>query len=870
MFVGRQREGAVSRLVQDWDRVRRGAGPSVVFLSAPLGWGKTRIIQEFYTRLAANEGNGYWPPRIVVTSDHTDVSRLTLERKRLQPGPFPVAGDPPYIWLSVHSDPSEFGRPEEAYRTLVEQLQPHLGRILRKRRLTSAAATAIRRSLLAFVPIPADIDTYLDVGDAVKDLIVEFRGGRNSARIVGADRTAEQAAQFWKLLSTIWGKDGQEGPPIVLAIEDAHYVSTVSVELLRTLLASKLPLLVIASGWPVRKDSDSRTAPFAEFVHSHPSRLRIEALDRLTSSDLQSVIRTWHPGTDESVVRILAERTGGNPYALRLALIRLKASRGQALVVNDDRLRRMPFDIHTQFEHLLWSMPDGARLSLAAAAILGYRLPRVVATHGLKAIPDGSLLEAMATDWLRADELSVELISFVEPLRHEVARSHGLENFSTEERLQILRSGLHALRRLLADRVPDPDRPLLYELHVAFAEAGVEENHEEVLRSAVSLLQALRVRRARAATRDLVRRVDSLLASSKASTEVRAEYAVERARSTRFTELRAHADTATAVESALRAVEALNPPRPDLTIRAYAEKCRLHRNIDTPEMYDLALSRTMLDRALAAMAEYDVHDDEIVHNIRCCEYGVIASEGDRGRATQLAITEARRTQMSDGSQTLFSLDSLSDAAWYATRSDDLQLALDLTYQLLALQTAFWGSDANPVVATSSKDLAIRLVRMNIDHLVPEAHERVCTAYSHLEAAYGPEELPSITALSARGYIAMRYGLIVFDSGDVSVAQEHFQSGLADCELAWQVRRRKWPAKQHLLIQEHVALGRALTGQPNALDDLRAHLHERRVVRQQGPSKAEVQWLARDLVLALRHAGKQDEAKALAMEYLLRT
>ena len=731
-----QREAAVSRLVQDWDRVRAGTGPRVVFLSAPLGWGKTRIVQEFYSRLAANEGDGYWPPRIVGTSAHLDVSRLTLERKRLQPDPFPVAGDPPYIWLSVHSDPSEFGRPEEAYRALIEQLQPHLSRMLRKRRLSSAAASTIRRSLLAFVPIPADIDTYLAVGDALKDLVVEFRDGRSPARIVGADRTAEQAAQFWKLLSAIWGKEGQGGPPIVLAIEDAHFISAVSVDLLRTLLTSTLPLLVVAAGRPVVEESDSRTAPFSEFVHSNPSRLRVDVLDRLSSTDLQSLVRTWHPGTDESLVRILAERTGGNPYALRLALIRLRASRGQALVVNEDRLRRMPFDIHTQFEHLLWGMSDGARLSLAASAILGYRLPRAVAAQGLKTVPDGDLRDAMATDWLRADEFSVELIAFLEPLRHEVARSHGLENFSTEERLQILRSGLHALRRLLTDSLPDPDRPLLYDLHVASAQAGVEADHDEVLRSAVSLLQALRVRQARASARDLVQRVNSLPAVSEASPEVRAEYAVERARSTRFTELRSHADTATAVDTALEVVEALKPIRPDLTIRIYAEKCRLHRNIDTPTMYDLALSRTMLDRALTVMAEYDIHDEQIVHNIRCCEYGVISSEGDRGRATELAIAEARRTQLPDGRQTLFSLDSLSDAAWYATRSDDLQLAVDLSYQLLALQTAFWGGDANPVVATSTKDLAIRLVRTNSDHLIAQAHEKVCTAYRHLEAAFG--------------------------------------------------------------------------------------------------------------------------------------
>lgn len=866
MFVGSQRAAAVARLLDDWQQVTSGAGPRVVFLSAPLGWGKTRIVQELYAHLAEQDGGDYWPTSIVSTADLQDVSFLTRERKRLLPEPFAVVGDPPYIWLAAHADSSEYGRPEEAYRALAEQLEPHLRRILRAKRLSKAAAATIRKALTAFIPLPTDLELYLDVGGAVNDLVGEIRTGRGEARVVGADSSVEQAASFWKLLSTVWGKNGGDGPPIVLAIEDAHFMSPVSVDLLRTLLTSRIPVLVVAAGWPVGTEPASRVGPFRDFLASAPAGLRVDTLDRLEDADVRGLVRGWHPGTPEGVVRLMSERTGGNPYALRLALIRLRAVRGRPIETSEAAVGRMQFDIHTQFESLLWALPDAARLALAATAILGYRLPEVMARDGLSVVSAGDLEDAISTDWLRADVVSRELIAFLEPLRHEVARRHGRDHFTDDEQEQVLRSGLTSLRRLLDDDEQDPDRPLLHDLHVSFAQLGIETDLDAVHRSAVALLRALRARLARSTMREVIRRVDGLAPVHPQSLEASAEYAVERARSLRFCNQRADPSTAPAVASAMAAVEELGSGRPDLQVMALVEKVRLHRDIDTPGLWDRQLSRQHLDRAVALATAHGLRDNLLLHNLRQAEYGLVSVEGDRARATALALAECRRTQMPDGSQTPESMDSLGDAAWYAARAGDEELAVDLSRQLVRFRTSFWGGESHPRVALAMKDLAVRLVRLGRDDEIAEAHDLCRPSFRTVEAAYGPEENSTLATLMARGYCALRHGLARHLAGDVERAGPLLTSGLEDCEHVLAVRRQRWPAKRHLQSEERVLFARAINGDEGAADGLLGLLVERRSVRGQPPAQAEVRWLLADAVRALRFQGRHDEADAAVVEH----
>lgn len=87
LFVGADRQAIVDDLLADFEAVKAGEGSRVMALVAPSGWGKTRIVQEFYSALAARqEDPGYWPARIVdepaVDSEHPEGAISTLTHAR--------------------------------------------------------------------------------------------------------------------------------------------------------------------------------------------------------------------------------------------------------------------------------------------------------------------------------------------------------------------------------------------------------------------------------------------------------------------------------------------------------------------------------------------------------------------------------------------------------------------------------------------------------------------------------------------------------------------------------------------------------------------------------------------------------------------
>ena len=65
VFVEADRVDSVDALAQAFATVEDGGGSRLVVLSAPTGFGKTKIVQEFYARLAKTQPMPtYWPARL--------------------------------------------------------------------------------------------------------------------------------------------------------------------------------------------------------------------------------------------------------------------------------------------------------------------------------------------------------------------------------------------------------------------------------------------------------------------------------------------------------------------------------------------------------------------------------------------------------------------------------------------------------------------------------------------------------------------------------------------------------------------------------------------------------------------------------------
>ena len=73
-FVGREDEK--QRLIEAWTAVKQREGPRVVNLVGDSGFGKTRIIREFYAEIAGKEADSckctpYWP---IELGNGTDIN----------------------------------------------------------------------------------------------------------------------------------------------------------------------------------------------------------------------------------------------------------------------------------------------------------------------------------------------------------------------------------------------------------------------------------------------------------------------------------------------------------------------------------------------------------------------------------------------------------------------------------------------------------------------------------------------------------------------------------------------------------------------------------------------------------------------------
>ena len=122
-FVGTERHALVDELVRTFERVCDSAEPQWVSIEAPSGWGKSRIAQEFYSRLAAEfqDDGRFWPQTILGGLDALSPEE---RRKRVYPELIdPEAGSTPaWFWWGFGCD-HRYGTPMQALRTDIVQFE---------------------------------------------------------------------------------------------------------------------------------------------------------------------------------------------------------------------------------------------------------------------------------------------------------------------------------------------------------------------------------------------------------------------------------------------------------------------------------------------------------------------------------------------------------------------------------------------------------------------------------------------------------------------------------------------------------------------------------------------------------------------------
>lgn len=278
-FLGREAELAV--MLECWRKVAAGgAGPQFVLLLGDSGYGKTRLLHEFYHRISRAEngadGEGYWPD--VLTDDFNAM--------QVNPGVCNPTKEIPWMWWGLRW-PQRIGgqgiqRNEcvsDGLRSSLSYLEAHAFPLIKKRALRKSvfdvawSAVTLAASLLPLASF--SVHALKWVNDA-KELAEGTHHGhqlwRHIQELFGSERKEAQSQlaylpalheQEQKALSdkafdfarAFLNTSVKELPtiPFILVLDDAQEADPTSLDfvekLYRAASIGNWPLLVIATHW---------------------------------------------------------------------------------------------------------------------------------------------------------------------------------------------------------------------------------------------------------------------------------------------------------------------------------------------------------------------------------------------------------------------------------------------------------------------------------------------------------------------------------------------------------------------------------------------------------------------------------------------
>ena len=370
--------------------------PRWVSLEAGTGWGKTRLVQEFYGVLAARgTAPAYWPPTLwsaVAQGDQGSLANVERRRNLLHPEvvrPDPGAV-PNWFWWGITCG-SRSGTASQALLQDLGQFEGHRAGLEARWReivgLRTRAAKSVRSHSSEL--IGTGVGEAASVAASMMNmalpglgflLLAAKSGGQALKRHLdegpfeidvsagGTMATVEEIAPAVTQLASA-------GIPMVVAIEDVHLGDPVLVELLVSLLtAASAPILVVTTSWPGLLDQPERVAArLGTLVPAERSvRLREDhELVGLGDADLGRLVEHHLPGIDERSRDRIARRFP-NPLMVdivcSLAALQRPVAAGQP--IRDELIDGMPRNIRQLYEKSWEELPVQVRDLLATAAVL--------------------------------------------------------------------------------------------------------------------------------------------------------------------------------------------------------------------------------------------------------------------------------------------------------------------------------------------------------------------------------------------------------------------------------------------------------------------------------------------------------------------
>lgn len=520
-----------------WEQVRDEGVPRMLLLVGPPGVGKTWVIQQLYTRLAAEQARpAYWPRGLGVEEATALQSRGRLVPRRFTSPPRAV---PSFGWVGI-SCRLDDGVPVRALEPAVATAEEQHGPVVDPPGLWARLRAGLWRPLLGALLVIAGLVTSLLDLLGIGGLLLSLVGLALVVLELGQLRTLMGHLRAWwqarrrhrddaEVDETVLLHRARERGlalqhrfrrariPAVWVVDDAAWADTATVDLLRGLLSSDEAVLVVATTRPDPFESQLRTrSGFGQVVAQFPDRSTRVDLRALPDAALGEIVRARGPGTDPAILRRLVRWCGGNPLVL-VGLLEMDAMRARRhegayrweLADLDRFLAELAPTIDEVFG-VYWSqLPASVRRLLSCAVLQGDQISAGALCVSGSAVLAGDPVAELdrARDpysWLQpVDE---HLDRFADPALLGIAERRAGETLSPDEREAARRRLLDHVADLRGDRdrwvrSPLAVRAVLLRAHVAAARerfvppdhtaascalelAGLEERPEEARLSA--------------------------------------------------------------------------------------------------------------------------------------------------------------------------------------------------------------------------------------------------------------------------------------------------------------------------------------------------------------------------------------------------
>ncbi|GAA2642418.1 hypothetical protein GCM10010399_90440 [Dactylosporangium fulvum] len=866
MFVGHGRVAEVERLVTRFGQVRRESTPALVTYVAPPGWGKTRVIQEFYRRLAESQPEPrYWPASLITeprtgasTSGDLATGRKAVRHRQLQVPPDTAA---PWLWLALPSARLGDNSPAPAVEQLATQLIPHLPQLVGRLARAGHPIRPVCRAI-AGVLSPWELRTLAAADPAL------------GAAIAGEGplaATADLATGVATLLRLLQGPlPPAERTGTVVVLDDAHDLDQSAVNLVADLLSADLPALLIATTWPEHVRTDASGSPFATYLADAATteRAALVHLDLLGTDDLVEFVLHQFPGTDPMVANRLAQRADRNPYALRLlldtALVR-SASRDGRIDLGPAEIDQLNGGLDDLLRQHWTRLSIGVQQTLVTTALLGESVLDDVLVAALGAVrPEGGLSAALATAWIRPTGEPARIFEFIERIRYDVARGAAPNVLTTSARENVLASALRAVRQLLEDDVREA-RQVLLALHVGLTRAGVETDLPSAGRSAADLAEIARGQH---------RRLDAISYLEQAVVWLETGDASDRRHAIR---LRLELTATVRIEhsrsrSEPHAVAALEladqlPDTDELRIRARLALARALLRRNDRERFDRAYE--LLREAERRTDVLDEPSRGLIRDLWSFQASAAGHQGRYAEATKRCEELLAHCEQRYGPGHRYTLDAMEDLSYNAMRSDDIDRAVAVRREILRRRTGLISEAGYLPTLPARSNLAAALMRVGTHAALDEAEQLALEAKTAWSRSYGVDGTRTQRTRMILARILQCRGLLLEDEGDRAAAGALFERAHEETGKLYTLRLRREVTTQPIALMRH-GISQACLRDEQAIASLTEALRLREVELKQSRDYWEVRECASHLVWAYDRLGLPLEAAATRRIYRLAT